>query len=746
MGILSSLGSLWPSTEGSTSESSEQFPFVARNVNGMGDRIIIAKDESQAAMVVAANHGVGATNCIERATSEDITKANPSTVVQDLTNVQLGVRDEIWQSSETVSDQGSFRNYTVAHTLDPRPTDAAQATNETVFASGDVSGVEVTIPALASQCKTNIDPQHTDGNADLAAIEEALTCDLTQAGTNLATVRADVDSIGAIAVINLRLRGQDLSEAQSRIQAIADADKFARGEWPGQQPLPSRENPWPAQNAAANDSRELAAISAAISDFKAPMDQRVALMEEWLLTGKEPSDYFSKVEADRMDMITALDDGRINATTTPDGKIAIVESTHQAATLVGYSLAPVVVAFNPEFSVRGGEPHAKFTVCQYQSGFVDMNAVTTELNALDTATTEKSTWGGQPNIKGSPQGIASSLDIPTVVGVVRKNLVEEASNPVLQDEVTTEQSLAAEKRNTEFSALFDSQSFVDGYVSRQTEAQNVAMAALNRKIDTEAKRKMSIVIDEIACQVLGVSTVEEGRAQKKEWGKALKTAKQQLEQDGVSVDGSTIPFDQWKDAVLMEVKQDFEAETAKLQQELSEAETTSRSGLQSIADAFTNSLSDSGFQQVLDQWGESPSLDGSIQHAGLVHFIEYRSDKKKDRLEKVPEAFSPDGFTSYTDRIMSFVGNPKAENILEFVHLSDTNGKERLLIMTRDNQYISAFRYSTDESWRIITHIPDMRPKVWQKTKSTMQSADTQSKYHNKLEGEISVVESFEGD
>ena len=307
------------------------------------------------------------------------------------------------------------------HTLDPRRIDDAQTANAEVFNSGNVLGIEVTIRDLAEQCMGNIDPQHTEGNADLAAIEVACTCDLPEAGTSLATVRADVDSIGAMAVLNLRSRSQDVDGAMGRIEAIAKSDKFARGDWQGKRPLPSRDTPWPEGNASANDSRELAAISAAISDFRKPIGERVALMEEWLLTGKEPDDYRAAVDAERTDMIAALEDGQIILETNSDDSIAIVQSTHKAATLVGYSEAPVVVALNPEFSMRGGEPHAKFTICQYQSGLVDMEAATAELNSLDTAAANGAQWGGQPNIKGSPQGIASSLDIETVVKVIEKN-------------------------------------------------------------------------------------------------------------------------------------------------------------------------------------------------------------------------------------------------------------------------------------------------------------------------------------
>jgi len=96
----------------------------------------------------------------------------------------------------------------------------------------------------------------------------------------------------------------------------------------------------------------------------------------------------------------------------------VVESTHRAATSVGYSLAPVVVALNPSFKQGPSEPYKKFTVCQFAfaGGFADIKSVLAELNELEAG------WGGSPTIGGSPQGVSSKLTIDEVVAVVEKHL------------------------------------------------------------------------------------------------------------------------------------------------------------------------------------------------------------------------------------------------------------------------------------------------------------------------------------
>lgn len=301
--------------------------------------------------------------------------------------------------------------------LDPRPIAVAQEANAKVFAAGPVYGIEVTVPALAARCYINIDPQHTEGNAERAAIEVALEAELPSEGAVLTTVRADLDSVGAMAILSLRAEGTSLEPAMERINMVAISDKFARGGYVGPRPLPTRDNPWDESTATVESFRQLAAIAAAVADFKVPLADRVSEMKTWLLTGEEPAQYRIQVEKERLDMITALETGRIKHETRSDGRIVVVETTHRAATSVGYALAPVVVALNPEFRFGpGGEPVRKFTICQYETGYVDLRVVFAELNKLEPG------WGGSPNIGGSPQGVSSKLTIEEILTIVEKHL------------------------------------------------------------------------------------------------------------------------------------------------------------------------------------------------------------------------------------------------------------------------------------------------------------------------------------
>ncbi|GAA1817364.1 hypothetical protein [Nesterenkonia flava] len=300
--------------------------------------------------------------------------------------------------------------------LDPRPIPAAQEANERALSGGNVFGLEVTVPALIEKCDLgNIDPQHTDGDAGTAAVEVALTAELPPEGAKLVTVRPDTDSVGSMAILEMRARGEEITpEALERIQSIAEADKFAMGEWPGVRLLPSKENPWPAEAAGAEDREDQAAIAAAVADFRKPMEERVAAIEQWIKTGEDLPEYRQQVEAARQDMIQAIESGEISIDTVADGRIAVVESTHKAGTMLGYAKAPVVVAANPAFRVQGGEPHLKYTICAYTEEDADISGALAELRELEPG------WGGSPTIGGSPQGEGSQLHRDQVVRVVSK--------------------------------------------------------------------------------------------------------------------------------------------------------------------------------------------------------------------------------------------------------------------------------------------------------------------------------------
>lgn len=283
-------------------------------------------------------------------------------------------------------------------------------------------GIEVTVPEFAARCGLgNIDPQHTGGDTTRAAIEECLKVALPPEDAILVTVRSDLDSIGGMAILTIRAKGLELgSEALNRVRLIAEADKFAHGEWSGPRPLPAKEE-WDIDDyasASADDLHsKLAAIGGAITDYKLPIGERVALVERWILTGEEPAEYRRKYNEERKQIADAIAAGKIQISAVADGKIAVVVSENRAGTSLGYCVAPIVVLLNPVLRFEGGEPHRKFTICQFKEGYVDLRAVVAEFNEREPG------WGGSPTIIGSPQGSGSELEMTEVLSVVTRHLL-----------------------------------------------------------------------------------------------------------------------------------------------------------------------------------------------------------------------------------------------------------------------------------------------------------------------------------
>lgn len=341
-------------------------------------------------------------------------------------------------------------------------------------------GVEVTVKHLAEQCSLgNIDPQHGFGSyryyppqpheevtplppqPNLAAIELALTWDSLDYGFDLSfvTVRPDLDSVGAMALLTgldaVRYIIADEYQAvqnntaqwfnpcwqkerdiAGRIKMVADADKFARGEWKPR-PLPSRDDPWPATSAGASELGDLAAIAAAVADHKVPMAERVETMRRWLEFGQEPRVYREQVERERQEMIDALEQGDILIQHLEGGSLkyssrerfvrtgywpgaAVVVTTHRAATMLGYSFAPVVIAINPAFISDGDAPRRKVTICQYREGYINMGALADALNEIEPG------WGGSKTIIGSPQDRGCELSLQAIVDAVESARCEKA--------------------------------------------------------------------------------------------------------------------------------------------------------------------------------------------------------------------------------------------------------------------------------------------------------------------------------
>lgn len=296
--------------------------------------------------------------------------------------------------------------------FDPREPPPGEADPARTF------GVEMTVVAHQRVCGLgNLDPQHTGGDAGTAAVEAALSHPLPPAGSLLATNRADLDALAAMAVLQHRARhGSATGLNRARIEEIAAADGARPRRWPGPQPVePAR--------LAPGDRQVLAHLA---GDAHVAVADRVEAVCAWLADGAVPTDADRRRESITAETAAALADSEVSLGAA--STIAVVVSAHRLAFSVGYRHAPLVIAAGPAPQPPGDDDAAgrKVTIGQYEPGWADLDAAAADLNRLEaharSAGELARTWGGQPTIKGSPQGVGTLLPLEDIIAIVQGHL------------------------------------------------------------------------------------------------------------------------------------------------------------------------------------------------------------------------------------------------------------------------------------------------------------------------------------
>lgn len=266
-------------------------------------------------------------------------------------------------------------------------------------------GLEVATPneQIKELLDMNIDPQHTGQDVTTSATAwarenqgEIVRKVQRRKKVLMVFLRVDLDALAAAVVAKNQLAAKSGLLGTGRIAAIDKMDCFKNGPWEPQGTIEE----------ALNRNDELGAMFAMASDFKAPIEERVKAMETWLLSGDEPAEYRKKYEAEKAEILAALKSGETQVFKIQD--VVFVKSSLRAATTIGYTQAPIVVALNPAMPQREGDPIRKYTICQYGVGYlspeeISLQVVAEALNSLEEG------WGGSPTIIGSPQGQSSTV-------------------------------------------------------------------------------------------------------------------------------------------------------------------------------------------------------------------------------------------------------------------------------------------------------------------------------------------------
>lgn len=277
-----------------------------------------------------------------------------------------------------------------------------------------IIGLEMTDPELASLCDRNIDPQHTDKREDQSCAKEIAEHAPAQLGWFKAkdldkivfvTNRVDVDSVAAFVLADRYLKGEKISY-NDNVAAINAHDTHLGDAWSGPKPIEKAFDP----------ESKTGALAASIQVFRVTSDN-IKNVTDFIDTGMVDDTVMDSFRKSQQAIIAKVKSGEIK--TEVIGGIAYVESTDRAATNVGYSMAPVVVAVNPFMRAPDGHTYRKVSICQHEAGYADLKALANEL------ATKEAGWGGSPTFIGSPQNQDCVTDMSTIKKLVYANLTSE---------------------------------------------------------------------------------------------------------------------------------------------------------------------------------------------------------------------------------------------------------------------------------------------------------------------------------
>lgn len=274
-------------------------------------------------------------------------------------------------------------------------------------------GIEVTSVPLAVRCGLgNIDPQHS-GQMNSSAIEDALTYALPPDGSRLVTIRPDKDSLGAMAVLLIRLFGMESKLDKMLISWTGALDRHGFRE--ARSLLPDLAEQFP--NSEATDALN---VIARHKSWRST-EERVRDTAR-ILTGQ-----MSRLEMQRIASLYKRSHESFEVEMY--GKIAVIEAEgkYQEARNWGNSRYDVALIHDPKYETDEGSC-PRWSIVRRSPAF-DLAKFTMLVNATEAARRnllledlhhKGFSWGGNANITSSPAGKGRS-------SVLRKEEVIEAA-------------------------------------------------------------------------------------------------------------------------------------------------------------------------------------------------------------------------------------------------------------------------------------------------------------------------------
>ncbi|HPC30987.1 MAG TPA: hypothetical protein PK119_00780 [Candidatus Paceibacterota bacterium] len=276
-------------------------------------------------------------------------------------------------------------------------------------------GIEITTPGFEG---INLD-HHKDNDTPEtpSAIEQALEFDLSKVSEGkMATVRQDLDSLGAMAVLMLRKENKNFDENLAKAIGILDRLGPKVFKEQGQELLKIEDKDWTEAN------QKLRAAYYKVFEERKPIEENLLFVKKLLTNEVEDKEIEELYLKDKESLEEARKNSKIEL--FADNTIAFIEGTHKRAMEIGYENADIIVAYNPKFDWGNGIITPKFTIARRDNNVdFDIKKLLERLKKIDPK------WGGQQNIIGSPIG-KDPLLTPEQI----KNYMEEV---MLEDKIVS---------------------------------------------------------------------------------------------------------------------------------------------------------------------------------------------------------------------------------------------------------------------------------------------------------------------
>lgn len=287
-------------------------------------------------------------------------------------------------------------NYRLTYFLYPY-TEKEKRWNAEISDTENVWGVGVeNAVELGIRVPINIEREKTG-----SVIEKAFEMVPPPTNVILAVLDQNVDTLGALAVLDLKSKGHMFTETEiARIMKIAKESVYLAGRiWPGPRELPSMKNIW-----AGVGDIDIYLLSYYIDKGDGDIYDKVEVMKNYIKDNIIDGIIRTTAKSYRYKLVNNLQEGKIKF--KKYGDIYLIKSEEEGALEIGHYLSPIIVLKTTE----------NIIVSRYAPEYLDFNALYNDINLIENG------WKIRNNILHSPVGKKSKIKAEAVVRLIQNNV------------------------------------------------------------------------------------------------------------------------------------------------------------------------------------------------------------------------------------------------------------------------------------------------------------------------------------